>query len=166
MAYPDGRQFVGQFTGGKMNGSGKMAYPDGTVEEGSWKDNKFAGAAGITSTPNPTQLAAAGVIGSPGTPSAPAATDKSREQDAYGCKHDRAWFRNVHDDLFRACSITEAHIGNVTQAQIRWQPAEYEHGAILNKRPTFQSPVIMTAIIHGCRDPATYTTGGRAVAGH
>jgi hypothetical protein len=37
--------YVGQFRDGKMDGQGKMSYPDGKVEEGQWKDDKFAGAA-------------------------------------------------------------------------------------------------------------------------
>jgi hypothetical protein len=45
MKWPDGRKYDGQFSDGKMNGSGKMTYPDGKTEEGFWKDDKFAGAA-------------------------------------------------------------------------------------------------------------------------
>jgi hypothetical protein len=43
MTYLDGRKFVGMFNDGKMEGTGKMSYPDGKAEEGPWKDNKFAG---------------------------------------------------------------------------------------------------------------------------
>jgi hypothetical protein len=44
MTYRDGRQYVGQFRDGQMNGTGKMTYPDGKVEEGGWNAGKFMGA--------------------------------------------------------------------------------------------------------------------------
>jgi hypothetical protein len=37
--------YVGQFQDGKLNGTGKMTYPGGKVENGLWKRDKFAGAA-------------------------------------------------------------------------------------------------------------------------
>ena len=45
MTWPDGRKFVGEFHNGTMDGFGKMTYPDGRVEDGSWKQGKFMGAA-------------------------------------------------------------------------------------------------------------------------
>jgi len=41
--HPDGRQYVGQFRDGQMNGTGKMTYPNGKVEEGSWRGGTFVG---------------------------------------------------------------------------------------------------------------------------
>lgn len=45
MTWLDGRMYMGRFRNGKMDGQGKMTYPDGHVEEGQWKDDYFAGAA-------------------------------------------------------------------------------------------------------------------------
>jgi hypothetical protein len=45
MAWPDGRQFVGQFYSGQPDGTGKMTYLDGKVENGLWKQGNFVGAA-------------------------------------------------------------------------------------------------------------------------
>ena len=44
-----------------MDGNGKMTYPDGRVEDGLWKDGKFAGSLGlaVTGTFPPTAEATA-----------------------------------------------------------------------------------------------------------
>ena len=43
MTWPDGRKYVGQFRDGKMNGVGKMTYPNAKVEDGSWQEDRFLG---------------------------------------------------------------------------------------------------------------------------
>ena len=43
MTWPDGRKYVGQFRDGKMNSVGKMTYPNGKVEDGSWQEDRFLG---------------------------------------------------------------------------------------------------------------------------
>ena len=45
MTWPDGRQYAGHFVNGKMDGVGKMTYLNGKVEDGSWKQDAFVGAA-------------------------------------------------------------------------------------------------------------------------
>ena len=45
MTWPEGRTYVGHFRGGKMDGTGKMTYPGGKIEDGTWKQDEFVGAA-------------------------------------------------------------------------------------------------------------------------
>jgi hypothetical protein len=45
MTWPDGRQYTGHFRNGKMDGAGKMTYADGKVEDGTWVQDAFQGAA-------------------------------------------------------------------------------------------------------------------------
>jgi hypothetical protein len=45
MTWPDGRQYAGHFVNGKMDGVGKLTHPDGNVEDGTWKQDAFVGAA-------------------------------------------------------------------------------------------------------------------------
>jgi len=43
--WTDGRRYVGGFRDGQPDGVGKMTYPDGRVEDGLWKQGRFAGPA-------------------------------------------------------------------------------------------------------------------------
>ena len=45
MSWPDGRQYAGHFVNGKMDGVGKMTYPNGKTEDGLWKQDAFVGPA-------------------------------------------------------------------------------------------------------------------------
>jgi|ERR1039458_940460 hypothetical protein len=45
MTWPDGRQYAGHFINGKMDGVGKMTYPGGKSEDGTWKQDAFVGPA-------------------------------------------------------------------------------------------------------------------------
>ena len=36
-----GMQYIGEWKGGKWNGQGALTYPDGSVDEGIWKNDKF-----------------------------------------------------------------------------------------------------------------------------
>jgi hypothetical protein len=42
--YEDGSRYIGFWKGGKRNGRGALYRPDGTVAEGLWKDDAYAGA--------------------------------------------------------------------------------------------------------------------------
>lgn len=42
MTWSDGRTYTGHFLAGKMDGSGKMAYPGGKIEDGIWVRGTFA----------------------------------------------------------------------------------------------------------------------------
>lgn len=41
--FPDGSEYVGDFTNGQFNGYGTFRWSDGTVHEGHWESNKIAG---------------------------------------------------------------------------------------------------------------------------
>jgi len=43
MKWADGRVYEGEYTDDNRAGKEKMTYPDGKIEEGIWKDNKFVG---------------------------------------------------------------------------------------------------------------------------
>jgi hypothetical protein len=45
MTWPDGRQYTGHFVNGKRDGVGKLTHPDGKIEDGSWAQDAFVGAA-------------------------------------------------------------------------------------------------------------------------
>jgi hypothetical protein len=54
MTWLDGRKYTGGFMHGKMQGNGKMAYADGKVEEGIWRDGQFEGPESQASQPRPS----------------------------------------------------------------------------------------------------------------
>ena len=41
MLYKDGREYTGQWDYGQKSGQGEMRFPDGMIEKGMWKDDKF-----------------------------------------------------------------------------------------------------------------------------
>jgi len=39
--FSDGRKYVGSWKNGLRNGYGEFYFPDGWVDKGQWKDDKF-----------------------------------------------------------------------------------------------------------------------------
>ena len=48
MTYPDGRQYVGEWSGGTWNGQGKYTFKDGFGYEGEWENGNENGMGNLT----------------------------------------------------------------------------------------------------------------------